>query len=78
MNINQVSSSVEAHTEEPLWQEFTEEEQEKICGGRFRVVAYNSRTNTWRYATWRDFIPGAAPLAWAWNGVVIGLGVKVR
>lgn len=33
MNTTQVSPSVDSHTEEPLWQELTEEEQEKICGG---------------------------------------------
>ncbi|MGL4499071.1 MAG: hypothetical protein ACRCU2_08405 [Planktothrix sp.] len=35
MNKTQVSPSLESHTEEPLWQEFTEQEQEKICGGAY-------------------------------------------
>jgi len=40
MNPTQVSPSVEAHTEEPLWQELTEQEQEKIYGGAKLLYAY--------------------------------------
>lgn len=40
MNTTQISPSVESHTEEPLWQEFTEQEQEKICGGAKLKGAY--------------------------------------
>ncbi|CDM92453.1 MAG: hypothetical protein ABWU13_21165 [Limnospira maxima] len=54
MNTTQISPSVESHTEEPLWQEFTEQEQEKICGGSGRVT-FTTIFGPWRLqATWRD------------------------
>lgn len=35
MNTTQISPLVETCTEEPMWQDFTEQEQEKIRGGKF-------------------------------------------
>lgn len=53
MKTTQISPSVESHTEEPLWQEFTEQEQEKICGGRLIGQPTSFRVGNWsRVGSW--------------------------
>lgn len=59
MNTTQISRSVESHTEEPLWQELTEEEQEKIGGGiQLGFPFLPSRTGNWREdVKWKLWAP---------------------
>ena len=49
MNATQILPSIEAQTKEPLWQELTEQEQEKIAGGLTLRVT-NPYNGQWHFS----------------------------
>lgn len=48
MNTTQIYPSVDSHTEEPLWQELTEDEQEKIAGGGWGHKVQYGKWQLWQ------------------------------
>ena len=74
MNTTQISPLADSHTEEPLWQELTEQEQEKIAGGQKYLPGFqyfNGRRLLRVYKNrcvvlprWKAFVPSRMPTLW--------------
>lgn len=76
MNTTQISPAIESHTEEPLWQELTEQEQENLSGGNWKKGGTQFRWGfagltvyrTWVYQGKNSCTYKLAPVSWEWVG----------